>query len=106
MTTHPTPAEPVQILSLGAGVPTRPVLRWHGGKWMLAPWIISQFPPHRIYTETFGGGASVLMRKPRSYSEVYNDLDGELVNLFRVMRERGQGLLAGFNGECEGMCGV
>ena len=42
MTTHPTPAEPVQILSLGAGVPTRPILRWHGGKWMLAPWIISQ----------------------------------------------------------------
>lgn len=29
--------------------PTRPVLRYHGGKWKLAPWVIEHFPPHRIY---------------------------------------------------------
>lgn len=68
--------------------PTRPVLRYHGGKWRLAPWILEHFPAHRIYTEPYGGAASVLMRKPRaSFLEVYNDLDGELVNLFRVLRE-------------------
>lgn len=66
--------------------PTRPVLRWHGGKWILAPWIIDNLPPHRVYTEAFGGAASVLMRKPRAYSEVYNDLDGEVVHLFKMLQ--------------------
>jgi len=56
---------------------------------VLAPWIISHFPPHRVYVEPCGGSASVLVRKPRSYGEIYNDLDGELVNVFRVVRERG-----------------
>lgn len=68
--------------------PLRPLLRYHGGKFRLAPWIIAQLPPHECYVEPFGGGASVLLRKPRSRLEVYNDLDGAVVNLFRVLRER------------------
>jgi len=66
---------------------TRPLSRYHGGKWRLAPWIISFFPFHRIYVEPFGGMASVLIQKPRAYAEVINDIDSDVVNLFRVLRE-------------------
>lgn len=62
-------------------------MRYHGGKFRLAPWVIEQMPAHRVYTEAFGGAASVLLLKPRVYGEVYNDLDGEIVNVFRVMRD-------------------
>jgi hypothetical protein len=68
--------------------PSRPLLRWLGGKFRLAEWIVGQMPAHDIYLEPFGGAASVLMRKPRAYNEIINDLDDELVNLFRVLRER------------------
>jgi DNA adenine methylase len=70
----------------------RPLVRYHGGKWKLAPWIIEHFPAHKCYVEPFGGGGSVLLRKPRAYAEVYNDLDGEIVNLFSVARDNGEAL--------------
>lgn len=74
------------------GDPKRPILRWHGGKWRLAKWIIQHLPKHKVYVEPFGGAASVLIRKNRSYAEIYNDMDGEVVNLFRVARDNGKEL--------------
>lgn len=65
---------------------SRPAMRYLGGKWQLAPWIIGNFPIHKTYVEPFGGAASVLLQKPRVHAEIYNDLDGEIVNLFRVLR--------------------
>lgn len=68
----------------------RPALRYHGGKWRLAPWIISVIhaTPHSIYVEPFGGGASVLLRRRPAETEIYNDLDGAVVNFFRVLRQQ------------------
>jgi DNA adenine methylase len=66
---------------------TRPVLRYPGGKYRIAKWIISHFPAHDFYVEPYGGGGSVLMRKPESKGEIYNDIYGDAVNVFRVLRD-------------------
>lgn len=65
---------------------TRAALRYFGGKWQIAPWVISNLPAHRIYVEPFGGAASVLLRKLPSDIEVYNDLDEEIVSIFRTLQ--------------------
>lgn len=66
---------------------TRPPVRWHGAKFLMARNILPYLPPHRLYTEAFGGGAGVLLHKPRTYAEIYNDLDDDIVGLFRVLQD-------------------
>lgn len=67
----------------------RPPVKWHGGKRYLAKSIIKHFPPHRVYLEAFGGGASVLLNKEPVEVETYNDLDQRITRLFRVLRDQG-----------------
>jgi len=67
---------------------TRQTLRYYGGKWRIAPWIISHFPKHVCYVEPYAGGASVLLRKHPSTIEAYNDMDDCVVNFFRVLRDQ------------------
>ena len=74
----------------------RPALRYYGGKFLLAPWIIAHFPENYRdlhYLEPYGGGGSVLLRKSPSVLETYNDLDSAVTSFFRVLRERPEELI-------------
>jgi DNA adenine methylase len=72
----------------------KPILKYPGAKWNLAEWIISHFPDHRHYVEPFFGSGAVFLNKPVAAHEVINDLSGDVVNLFRVVRNNGERLAA------------
>jgi DNA adenine methylase len=62
------------------------LIPYFGGKNRLANRIIERIPPHGCYVEVFAGGAGVLFKKEPSQAEVLNDLDGELVTFYRVIK--------------------
>ena len=68
---------------------SRPVFRSHGGKFHVRERLVRVLMsiPHRIRTEAFAGAGSVSLAMPRCHVEVLNDLDGEIVNLFKVLRD-------------------
>jgi DNA adenine methylase len=66
----------------------RTVIKYPGAKWSVAQWIVSVIPPHKSYLEPFFGSGAVFFTKPPSRIETINDLDGEIVNLFTVIRDR------------------
>lgn len=72
----------------------KPILKYPGAKWNIADWIISCLPPHKHYIEPFFGSGAVFFSKAPAPHEVVNDLSGDVVNLFRVIRERGEELAA------------
>lgn len=60
---------------------------WYGGKYSHLDWLLPCLPACHHYCEPFGGSGAVLLNRPPSPVETYNDLDGEVVNFFRVLRE-------------------
>lgn len=73
----------------------KPILKYPGAKWALAPWIVQYLPRMPHYVEPFCGSAAVFFNLPwKPKHAVLNDLSGDIVNLFRVIRERGDELAA------------
>lgn len=63
-----------------------PIIPWLGGKRRLADIIIPRFPKHTCYVEVFAGGAALYFLRTPAECEVINDVNGELVNLYRVVQ--------------------
>lgn len=63
-----------------------PIIPWIGGKRRLADRLIPQFPAHTCYVEVFAGGAALYFLRPPADVEVINDINGELINLYRVVK--------------------
>lgn len=71
----------------------RPPFKYYGAKGRLAHWIADVLPPHRGYVEPFAGSAAVLFAKPPARHEVLNDIDGNVVNFFQVLRDKPDDLI-------------
>ncbi len=71
-----------------SGKTKRLAFGWYGGKYSHLDWLLPLLPNCRQYCEPFGGSAAVLINRVPADVETYNDLDGEVVNFFRVLRER------------------
>lgn len=63
------------------------LLKYPGAKNRLAPWIVSHIPSHKVYCEPFLGSAAVFLNKEPAYNEILNDLDDDIYNFFKVVRE-------------------
>lgn len=66
---------------------------WYGGKYSHLDWLLPLLPPTTHYCEPFGGSAAVLINREPSPIETYNDIDGEVANFFRVLRQQKDELL-------------
>ncbi len=71
---------------MGMGLGAKPIIPWIGGKRRLVAEILPWFEPHTCYVEPFAGAAALLFNKQPSKVEVLNDVNSDLVNLYRVVR--------------------
>jgi len=80
------PDDPIEVLPYPEKLPT--FIRFPGADSTIVRFLLKMMPPHKCYVEVFGGSAKLLLTKTPSKVEVYNDIDGDLVNLFEVVRNR------------------
>lgn len=73
-----------------------PIVPWLGGKRRLAKFILPMFPKHGCYVEPFAGAAALFFMKAPSNTEVLNDINGEIVNLYRVVKHHLEELVRQF----------
>jgi DNA adenine methylase len=66
---------------------------WYGGKYSHLSWLLPLLPPAHHYCEPFGGSAAVLLNREPSMVETYNDIDGDVVTFFRVLRDQKEALV-------------
>jgi DNA adenine methylase len=66
---------------------------WYGGKYSHLDWLLPLLPETKHFCDVFGGSSAVLINRPPSPVETYNDLDSELVNFFRVLRNQKAALI-------------
>src|SRR5512145_605520 len=66
---------------------------WYGGKFSHLDWLLPLLPETQHYCEPFGGSAAVLINREPSPVETFNDIDGDVVNFFRVLRDQKDALL-------------
>ena len=71
----------------------RIVFGWYGGKFSHLEWLLPLLPPAHHYCEPYSGSAAVLLNREVSPVETYNDIDGDVVNFFRVLRDRHEELI-------------
>ena len=66
------------------------LLKYPGAKNRLAPWIVIHIPPHKVYCEPFLGSGAVFLNKEPAYNEILNDIDDDIYNFFKVVREQSE----------------
>lgn len=76
---------------------SKPIIPWMGGKSRLAKDIIPLFPQHTCYVEPFAGAAALFFKKEPAKAEVLNDVNGDLVNLYRVVKHHLEEFVHQFN---------
>jgi DNA adenine methylase len=83
----PLVIEATEAITVGEAQRRTSAFAWYGGKFSQLDWLLPLLPPCRHFVDVFGGSGAVVMNRPPSPLETYNDLDKDVVHFFRVIRD-------------------